>query len=74
MIQLVTVWAKKLKELLLEMKNIKEKYQQEGRTKISDKEYDDFKNQYLTILEEAKEELKKDLSTNSYKKEEINLI
>ncbi len=67
-------WAKKLKELLLEMKGIKEKYQQEGKTEIPNKEYDDFKNRYLMILDEAKEERKKDLSTNSYKKEEINLI
>ena len=67
-------WAKKLKELLLEMRDIKEKYQKEGKIKISDKEYEKFKNQYLMILDEAKEERKKDLSTNSYKKEEINLI
>ncbi len=68
------IWAKKLKALLLEMKDIKERYQKEGKTKISNKEYDDFRNRYLMILEEAKEERKKDLSTNSYKKEEINLI
>lgn len=67
-------WAKKLKELLLEMKDIKERYQKEGKDKISNKEYEDFKNRYLTILDEAKKERKKDLSTNSYKKEEINLI
>lgn len=67
-------WAKRLKELLLEMKDIKEKYQQEGKIKISNKEYDNFKRRYLMILDEAKEERKKDLSTNSYKKEEINLI
>ncbi len=67
-------WAKKLKDLLLEMKTTKEKYQKEGKTKISNKEYDNFKNRYLRILGDAKEERKKDLSTNSYKKEEINLI
>lgn len=67
-------WAKKLKELFLEMKAKKEKYQQEGKTEISNKEYDDFKNRYLEILKEAKEERKKDLTANSYKKEEINLI
>lgn len=67
-------WAKKLRELLLEMKNVKEKYQQKGKNAISDSEYDSFKKRYLVILDEAKEERKKDLSTNSYKKEEINLI
>ena len=56
------------------MKDTKEKYQKEGKIKTSDKEYEKFKNQYLMILDEAKEERRKDLSTNSYKKEEINLI
>lgn len=67
-------WAKKLKELLLEMKDVKEKYQQKGINAISDSEYDIFKSRYLVILDEAKEERKRDLSTNPYKKEEINLI
>lgn len=67
-------WAEELKSLLLEMKEIKEKYQKEGKDKISDKDYNDFKNRYLEILSNAKEERKKDLSSNAYKKEEINLI
>lgn len=67
-------WAKKLKELLLEMKNVKERYQQDGKNEISNEEYDSFEKRYLEILEKAKEERKKDLSSNSYKKEEINLI
>lgn len=67
-------WAKKLKELLLEMKSVKESYQEEGKKEISNEEYDSFEKRYLRILDEAKEERKKDLSTNSYKKEEINLI
>lgn len=67
-------WAKELKELLLEMKNIKTRYQQEGKDKISDKEYNSFKKQYLEILDKAKEERKKDITQNAYKKEEINLI
>lgn len=61
-------------ELLLEMKTTKEKYQQENIDKIPKKEYETFKRKYLEILEEAKEERKKDLLNNPYKKEEINLI
>lgn len=56
------------------MKDVKEKYQQKGINAISDSEYDIFKSRYLVILDEDKEERKRDLSTNSYKKEEINLI
>lgn len=67
-------WAKELKELLLKMKDIKEKYMKEGKEQLSNKEYKSFKEQYLEILEKAKKEREKDLSTNSYKKEEINLI
>lgn len=67
-------WAKKMRELLLEMKTTKEKYQQANIDKIPKKEYEIFKRKYLEILEEAKEERKKDLLNNSYKKEEINLI
>lgn len=67
-------WAKKLKELLLEMKNIKEDYIKKGQEKISDNDYESFKSKYLSILEEAKKERLKDLETNAYKKEEINLI
>lgn len=67
-------WAKKMKELLLEMKTTKEKYQQANIDKIPEKEYEIFKRKYLEILEEAKEERKKDLMNNPYKKEEINLI
>ena len=37
-------------------------------------EYDSFKKRYLAILDEVKEEQKRDLPTNSYRKEEINLI
>ena len=46
-------WAKKMKELLLEMKKTKEKYQQENIDKIPEKEYEIFKRKYLEILEEA---------------------
>ena len=67
-------WSKKLKELLLEMKELKEEYQSNGIDRISNNEYVDFRNRYLEILSNAKEERKKDISKNSYKKEEINLI
>ena len=67
-------WANDLKFLLLEMKDIKEKLQQENKNNISKNDYENFKKRYLEILENAKEERKIDLSTNSYKKEEINLI
>lgn len=67
-------WANELKKLLLEMKETKEFYLSKGKTKISDKAYKQFKKRYLVILSEAQKERKKDLSKNSYKKEEANLI
>ena len=67
-------WAKRLKELLLEMKTIKEKYISEGRDNISNNDYESFKSKYLSILEEGKKERLKDLETNAYKSEEISLI
>lgn len=66
-------WANDFKELLLEMKELKEKYLEDDKV-VSEEEYFDFKNKYLNILYDAKEEIKKDLKTNAYKKEEINLI
>lgn len=67
-------WSKELHDLLLNMKNKKEEYIKEGKEYLEDEEYESFKFKYLEILDTAKEERKKDLSTNSYKKEEINLI
>lgn len=67
-------WSKELHDLLLNMKNKKERYIEEGKEYLEDEEYEDFKSKYLEILSKAKEERKKDLSTNAYKKEEINLI
>lgn len=67
-------WSKELHDLLLNMKNKKEEYIKEGKEYLEDEEYESFKLKYLEILDTAKEERKKDLSTNSYKKEEINLI
>ena len=67
-------WAKKLHDLLLDMKKIKEEYIKEGKEYLENEKYETLKANYLEILLEAKEERKKDLSTNAYKKEEINLI
>lgn len=67
-------WSKELHDLFLEMKNRKEEYIKEGKEYLEDEEYENFKSKYLEILSKAKDERKKDLSTNAYKKEEINLI
>lgn len=56
------------------MKKTKEEYIVEGKEYLEDEEYESFKSKYLEILSKAKEERKKDLFTNSYKREEINLI
>ena len=66
-------WTNDLKNLLLEMKELKDNHLENNKV-ISEKEYFNFKNKYLNILYDAKEERKKDLKTNAYKKEEINLI
>lgn len=65
--------ANDFKKLLLELKELKDKYLEDNKV-VSEKEYSDFKNKYLNILYDAKEERKRDLKTNAYKKEEINLI
>lgn len=67
-------WSKELHDLLLEMKNRKEEYIKEGKEYLEDEEYENFKSKYLEILSKAKDERKQDLTTNAYKKEEINLI
>lgn len=67
-------WAKKLKELLLKMKEIKEQYIGEGKEKISDDEFNSFKEKYLNILNEGKEEMKKDYNANAYKDDERKLL
>ena len=61
-------------DLLLDMKKTKEEYIANGKEYLENEEYDKFKSKYLEILSKAKEERKKDISTNAYKKEEINLI
>lgn len=68
------IWAKKLYNLLLDMKKLKEEYIKEGKEYLENEKYETLKANYLEILLEAKEERKKDLSINAYKKEEINLI
>ena len=67
-------WAKELKELFLEMKNLKEQYQSQNKKELLDNEYENFKSRYLEILSKGRIERNKDLSTNAYKKEEINLL
>lgn len=66
-------WADNLKKLLLEMRDFKDNNLKENRD-ITEEEYQVFKSRYLNILYDAKEEMKKDLKTNSYKKEEVSLI
>ena len=67
-------WANELHDLLLSMKKIKEEYMENGKQYLEDEQYENLKTKYLEILGRAKEERKKDLFTNAYKKEEINLI
>ncbi len=54
-------WAKKLSDLLIEMKIRKEELIKVKVNKISDKEYEKFKERYLKILEEGNLEYKTDL-------------
>ena len=67
-------WSKNLKELLLEMKALKEEYISKNQESISDEEFTSFKEKYLNILTEAKDEMKVDYKTNSYKDDKRKLI
>lgn len=67
-------WALNLSNLLIEIKERKEQLIVSGIDKISDTEYEDFKNRYLEILKEGNLEYKKDLKTNAYKEEERRLL
>ena len=67
-------WAKELKDLLLEMKNAKDKYINDGKDSISVNEYDEFKERYLNILNKGQKERLNDLKKNSYKEEELKLL
>lgn len=67
-------WAKKLKSWFLKMKDKKDELIQQGKEKIDNKDFKYFKQEYLKILDNGIAERKQDLSTNSYQKEEINLL
>ena len=67
-------WAKELKELLLEMKETKEKYIINKKENIPNNEFNSFKEKYLNILNNGKEEMKKDYKTNAYKEDERKLL
>lgn len=67
-------WAKELHDLLLSMNKMKNEYIENNLNCISEEQYIKFENEYLEILKKAKKEREKDLSTNSYRVEEINLI
>ena len=67
-------WAKELKELLLEMKKIKEQYIEEGKETITDEEFNTFKENYLSILNKGKDEMKVDFKKNAYRDEERKLL
>ena len=67
-------WAKKLFNLLIEMKARKEELLEAQIDRISDAEYEEYKRRYLSIVEEGKLEYKSDLKTNSYKKDERRLL
>lgn len=66
-------WAKKMHDLLLDMKNTKEECTSKGEKDISSAEYEEFKSKYLKILSETEKERKIYLIMLT-KKEEINLI
>ena len=68
------IWAKELKELLLEMKETKEKYIINKKENIPNNEFNSFKEKYLNILNNGKEEMKKDYKTNAYKDDERKLL
>ena len=67
-------WAKNLKDLLLEMKSIKEDYISKNKDKISDDEFNEFKKRYLNILNQGQKEIKKDYKTKAYKDDERKLL
>lgn len=67
-------WGTKMKNFLLNAKEYKEGIIVSGCNKISDDEYNKFKTEYLSILNEGHEEYLSDRKLNAYAKEEINLI
>lgn len=67
-------WAKELKELLLDMKLKKEQYINSKKEKLPDNEFKAFKQRYITILNNGKEEMKDDIKTNAYRDDERKLL
>ena len=67
-------WAGKMSDLLIEMKNRKKELIASNVDKMSDIEYEKFKEKYLEILDEGNLEYKEDLKTNAYKEEERRLL
>lgn len=67
-------WAKRMKELLLEAKEYKEKLIKFGKESLSENEYNDYKKRYFDLIKIGKEEYKKDYKTNAYKKDERKLL
>ena len=67
-------WAKKLSDLLIEMKTRKKELLDAQINGITDTEYENYKNRYLEILKEGNLEYKSDLKTNSYQQDERRLL
>ena len=67
-------WAGKMSDLLIEMKNRKKELIASNVDKMSNIEYEKFKEKYLEILDEGNLEYKEDLKTNAYKEEERRLL
>lgn len=67
-------WAKKLSDLLIEMKTRKKELLDAQINEITDTEYENYKNRYLEILKEGNLEYKSDLKTNSYQQDERRLL
>ena len=59
---------------MLDIPILTPQYQSQNKKELLDNEYENFKSRYLEILSKGRIERNKDLSTNAYKKEEINLL
>ena len=67
-------WARKLSDLFIEMKKRKEELLASNIDRISNIEYEKFKERYLKILDEGNLEYKEDLKTNAYREDERGLL
>ena len=67
-------WATKMKKFFQHTNNYKENLIRNKCQKLSDKEYNSFKEEYLNILNDGYNEYLKDKKTNAYAKDEINLL